>query len=166
MENIGINLPLLLAFLINFVILFVLLGIFLYKPALKMLDQRQAKIRESMEQTELIKQQAARAEEQVREQLESARKEGQTMIAQSAQMGEKLKGEARGEARREAELLIARAQDEIKRQSDEAINELRKEFVDIAITAAEKVIDETLDKSKHRHLIEEVLEKDTTFGKN
>lgn len=166
MENIGINLPLLLAFLINFVILFVLLGIFLYKPALKMLDQRQAKIRESMEQTELIKQQAARAEEQVREQLEAARKEGQTMIAQSAQMGEKLKGEARGEARREAELLIARAQDEIKRQSDETINELRKEFVDIAITAAEKVINKTLDKSKHHRLIEEVLEKDTTFGKN
>jgi len=79
-------------------------------------------------------------------------------LAQAAQMGERLKEEARGEARQEAEVIIARARTEIGRERDEAIEEVRRQFVDLAITAAEKVVNETLDRERHRRLIEEVLE--------
>ena len=41
--------------------------------------------------------------------------------------------------------------------------ELRQEFVDVAILAAERVINESLDKAKHRRLIEEVLEESATL---
>lgn len=163
MEGLGINLPILLAQVINFAILLILLYFAAYKPIIRMLDQRSAKIKESMEQTELIRQQAARTEEEVRVQLEAARKEGQNIIAQAIQIGDRLKEEAKKEARQEAESLIAKARTEIRRERDEAIDELRKEFVDVAVTAAEKVIKETLDKEKHRHLIEEVLKESTAF---
>jgi F0F1-type ATP synthase membrane subunit b/b' len=43
---------------------------------------------------------------------------------------------------------------------------LRREFVDISISAAEKVIKETLDKEKHRKLIEETLRESVTFKKS
>jgi F0F1-type ATP synthase membrane subunit b/b' len=43
---------------------------------------------------------------------------------------------------------------------------LRREFADIAISAAEKVIKETLDKEKHRKLIEETLQESATFKKS
>ena len=95
MEGIGINLPLLLAFVINFIILLVLLSVVLYKPVLKMLDERQAKIKESMDQAEQIRQQVAQTEDDIKSQLESARKEGQKIIAQAEQIGERLKNEAK-----------------------------------------------------------------------
>jgi len=38
--------------------------------------------------------------------------------------------------------------------------------VDISISAAEKVIKETLDKERHRRLIEETLEESATFKEN
>lgn len=163
MEGIGINLPLLIAFVVNFIILFGLLGLFLYKPVLKMLDERQARIKESMEQAEQIRQQTARSEEEIKEHLATARKEGQSIIDQATQMGERLKEEAKEGARREAESVIAKARTEIQRDRDKTIEELRKEFADIAILAAEKVINETLDEKKHRELIEEVLNESTTF---
>ena len=163
MEGIGINLPLLVAFVINFVILFALLSIVLYKPVLKMLDERQAKIKESLEQAEQIKGEVARSDEQIKANLEAAHKEGQALIAQAAQIGERLTEEAKGKARQEAESLIAKAQAEIGRERDKAIDELRKEFIDIAILAAEKVINETLDREKHRYLIDKVLDDSTTF---
>lgn len=163
MEGIGINLPLLLAFVINFVILLVLLIVVLYKPVLKMLDERQAKIKESMDQAEQIRQQVAQTEDDIKSQLESARKEGQKIIAQAEQIGERLKNEAKEEARLEAESLISKAQIELQRQRDKDIEELRKQFTDIAILAAEKVINETLDKEKHRKLIDEVLDGSATF---
>ena len=37
-------------------------------------------------------------------------------------------------------------------------------FVDLAILAAEKVINQSLDKKAHQRLIEEVLEESTTPG--
>jgi len=163
MEGIGINLPLLVAFVINFVILFGLLSIVLYKPVLKMLDERQAKIKESLEQAEQIKEEVARSDEQIKANLKTAHKEGQALIAQAAQIGERLTEEAKEKARQEAGSLIAKAHAEIGRERDKAIDELRKEFVDIAILAAEKMINETLDREKHRKLIDEVLDDSTTF---
>jgi len=163
MEGIGINLPLLVAFLVNFIILFTLLGVFLYKPVLKMLDERQTKIRESMEQAEKIRQETASSEEEIKAHLEKARKEGQAVIAQATQIGERMKEEAKDNARQEAESLIAKARTEIQRDRDKTIEELRAEFADIAILAAEKVIKETVDKKKHRKLIDEVLKESATF---
>ena len=163
MEELGINWQLLIAFVVNFLLLFILLSVFAYKPVLKMLDERQAKIKESLDQAEEVKQQTAEAEEKIKAQLDSARKEGQKIVAQSEQIAERLKTEAIDEARHEAESLIAKAQTEIQRQRDKDLDELRKQFADIAILAAEKVINETLDKEKHRKVISDVLDESNTL---
>lgn len=161
--KLGIDLPSLIAQIVNFLILLTLLYLFAYKPILRMLDERSKKIREGVEQADRIKGQAAQAEEQVKAQIEAGRKEGQAIIAQAAQMGERLKEEARQGARQEAESAMARARQEIQRERDEAFDRLRQEFAGLAITAAEKVIRETLDKEKHRRLIQEVLEESGTL---
>jgi F-type H+-transporting ATPase subunit b len=158
MPGIGINVPGLVAQLVCFLILFGLLTFLLYKPIRRILDERSERIRVSMEQAEQIKETMAKTEEQVKEQLDAARREGQNMLTQAGQMGERLREEARGQAKEDAEAIIARARTEIRRERDEAIEELRRQFVDLAIMAAEKVISETLDREKHRRLIEEVLE--------
>jgi len=163
LEGLGINLPTLLAQLINFIILLLLLYFAAYKPIIRMLDQRSAKIKESMEQAEAIRQKTAQTEEEIKAQLEAARKEGQAIIAQATQIGDRLKEEAKKEARQEAEFLITKARTEIERERDEIVDELRKEFVDVAVTAAEKVLKETLDKERHRRIIEEVLKESSTF---
>jgi len=118
-----------------------------------------------MEQAEKIRQETARSEEEIKAQLEKARKEGQGVITQATQIGERLKEEAKQGARQEAESLIAKARGEIQRERDKSIEELRAEFADIAILAAEKVIKETLDKKKHRKIIDEVLKESTSFKK-
>lgn len=165
MEGIGINIPLLIAFVVNFIILFALLSIVAYKPVLKILEDRQAKIKESMEQAEKIRQETARSEEEIKAHLEKARKEGQGVIAQATQIGERLKEEAKQSARQEAESLITKARSEIQREREKSIEELRAEFADIAILAAEKIINETLDKKKHRKIIDDVLKESTAFEK-
>jgi len=163
--GLGISWQGLLGQIINFVLLLVLLYFIGYRPIRKMLDERSNKIKEGIDQAELAKEAAARAEEEVQRRLDEARKDGQLMLAQAAEMGERLKAEAREEARREAEALIVRARAEIGMERDEAIDRLRQEFADLAILAAEKVINETLDKERHRRLIEEVLEESSTLRK-
>ena len=64
LESLGINWPSFVAQLINFAILLVLLIFFGYKPIRRMLDERSNRIKESMEQTETIKKEYARAKEE------------------------------------------------------------------------------------------------------
>jgi len=59
--------------------------------------------------------------------------------------------------------IVDRTRVELERERDKAIDDLRREFADTAILAAEKVINETLDKEKHKKLIEEALEESATF---
>ena len=166
LADLGINIPVLVAQIVNFAILFGLLYLFAYKPLMRMLDGRSQKIKESMEQAESMKEQAAHAEEEVKKQLEAASREGQERIARAARAGEEVKQKAQQEARQEAEALITRARTEIQRERDEAIGELREEFADLTILAAGKVIDRSLDKKTHLQLIDKVLEESSTLKKD
>ena len=165
LASLGINMPVLLAQIINVAVLFGLLYLVAYKPIMRMLDERSRKIKESMEQTEYIKQQAGRAEEEAAKRIEAAAKEGQEAITRALRTGEEIRQGAQQQARQEAEALIARARAEIQRERDEAIDDLRKEFADITILAAEKVIDRSLDKKAHRQIIDKVLEESKTLKK-
>jgi len=165
-EGLGINLPTLLAQIVNFGILFGLLYLVAYKPIMRMLDERSRKVKDSMEQTELIKQQAERAEGEVKKQLEAAGKEGMEIMARAMHTGEEMRQKAQQEARQDAETIITRARVEIRQERDGAIDELHKEFANLAIMAAEKVIEKSLDKQAHRQLIDKVLEESATLKKD
>ncbi|MFC2034595.1 F0F1 ATP synthase subunit B [Chloroflexota bacterium] len=164
-EGLGINVSTLLAQVVNFVILFGLLYLVAYKPVMRMLDERSGKIKESMEQTEYIKQQADQADVESKRQIETASKEGEEVIARAVRTGEEVRQQAQQEAKGEAESLITRARAEIQRERDDAIDELRGEVADLTILAAEKVIDRSLDKSVHRQLIDKTLAESTTLRK-
>lgn len=165
MEGLGINLPVLISQLVNFIILFALLYVVAYKPIMRMLDERSRKIKESMEQTEVIKEQAMHAEQEVKKQIEAASKQGQEVIARAMRTGDEIRQKAQEDAKQDAEALIARARLEIKAERDDAIDQLRREFADLTILAAGKVIDESLDKEAHKQLIEKVLKESTTLKK-
>ncbi len=164
-SSLGINWPTLIAQIVNFGILFALLYFFAFKRILKILDERSNKIKESIAQTELIRQQAAQAEEETRKKIEAASREGQEIVSRAVKAGEEVRVQAQQQARQDGEALIVRARGEIQQERDEAVGELRREFADLTITAAERVIEKTLDKKAHRELIENTLNELTTLGK-
>jgi F-type H+-transporting ATPase subunit b len=164
--SLGINLPLLVVFIINFIVLFVLLRIFLYKPVLKMLDERAKRTKEGMELAEATKKEYEQARVEVQKQIEKGRQEAQAIIAQTMQVGERLKEESRQEATKQAQVIVDRTRAELEAERDKIVGDLRREFVNISISAAEKVIKETLDKEKHRKLIEETLQESVVLKKS
>ena len=164
--SLGVNLPLLVVFVINFIVLIVLLRLFLYKPVLKMLDERGKRTAEAMEQAEATKKEYEQARVEVQKQIEKGRQEGQAIIAQAMQVGERLKEESRQEATKQAQTIVDRTRSELEAERGKIVDGLRREFADIAISAAEKVIKETLDKEKHRKLIEETLQESAILKKS
>lgn len=165
MDELGLNLPVLIAQLVNFFLLLVLLRIFLYKPVLEMLDRRAQRIREGVEAAEQSKEQASEAEAEVAKQIDEARQQSQALVAQAQEAASRIQEESRNQARQEAETLLERARNEIQLERDQAIAELRGEFADITVSAAEKVISQSLDRQAHQRLIDEALA-ESTFGDN
>lgn len=153
----GINLPSLIAQLVNFGILLAIMYFLVWPRLRETLDERRRRIQEGLEASARAQERAAQAEAEVQAQLEQARREGQNLIAQSQQIATRLQEEARQQAQQEAEALLARARNEIQLERDNAIADLRREFADLTIAAAEKVINQSLDRQAHRRLIEEVL---------
>jgi F-type H+-transporting ATPase subunit b len=164
--SLGINLPLLVVFVANFIVLLVMLRLFLYKPVMKVLDERAKRAREAIELAEATKKEYDQAKDEIQKQIEKGRQEAQAIIAQAMQVGERLKEESRQEATKQAQVIVDRARSELEAERDKLVGDLRREFVDISIAAAEKVIKETLDKEKHRKLIEETLQESVTLKKN
>jgi F-type H+-transporting ATPase subunit b len=163
--DIGINIPVLIAQLINFTALLVLLRLFVYKPVLKMLDERRARIQEGLSAAERGREQAAEANREAQAQIDAARRQGQEIVAQAQQVAQRLQEEGRNQAQVQAEALLERARGEIQLERDNAIAELRKEFADLTIAAAEKVIGQSLDRTAHQRLIEQALA-ESSFREN
>ena len=164
--SLGINLPLLVVFIVNFIVLLVLLRLFLYKPVMKVLDERAQRTKEAMDLAEATKKEYEQAKGEVQKQIEKGRQEAQAVITQAIQVGERLKEESRQETAKQTQVMIDRARSELEAERDKIVGDLRREFVDISISAAEKVIKETLDKEKHRKLIEETLQESGAFKKS
>jgi len=160
----GFNLPALIAQLINFVLLLIIFRLILYKPLLKILDERKKRIQEGLDASDEAKRRLSQTEREVAKELEKARQQGQEQIGQAQQIAARIQEEARQGARQEAEQLLARAKNEIDLQRDSAIAELRREFAGLTITAAERIIKEELDPEKHRRLIQEVLAEAPSAG--
>ena len=155
--SLGINLPILIAQLVNFTILLVVLRLVAWGPLIKMLDDRRERIRESLAAAEEMKSKAAESDRQLHDQIESARREGQALVAQAQEISARIQADARTQAQADAEVTLARARNEIQLERDSAIADLRKEFADLTIAAAEKVINQSLDRNAHRRLIDEAL---------
>src|SRR5437867_12110169 len=130
----GFNLPALIAQLINFLLLLLIFRVLLYKPLLKMLDERKQRIQEGLDASDEAKRRLSDTEQEVAKELDKARQEGQAQIAQAQQIAARIQEEARQQARVEGEKLLDRARGEIQLERDAAIASIRGEFADVTLT--------------------------------
>ena len=158
MEALGINLGYLISQIVNFTLLAVLLYFVAYKPILRMLDERSARIKQGLEDAEQASRRAAEMEQEFEQRLAEARKEGQEIVAQATQMSEKARQEILATAREEARAQVEKAKEEISRERELAMSELRQQVADLSLNISEKVIGEALDQQRQRDLIAEFLE--------
>ena len=158
MDKLGINLGYIVSQLVNFTLLIVLLYFVAYRPILRMLDERSAKIKKGLEDADTASRRAAEMEQEFERRMTEARKEGQEQVAQAAQMGEKVRQEILDKAREEARGLVDKAKEEIGRERDVAMGELRQQVAELSLAISQKVIGESLDEQAQRRLVARFLD--------
>ena len=74
-----------------------------------------------------------------------------------------MREELEEKAKQDAAQIIERAHEEIRLQREQLVQQLQSQFADLTIRAAERVISQSIDKSAHQRLIDEVLT-ESNFG--
>jgi F-type H+-transporting ATPase subunit b len=143
--------------LVAFLVFIWLLWKFAVGPIVKVLDERQDKIRESMASAERMQAELKQTQARNEEVLLEARREAQDILATARQNGEQLLTRAREEANTQAETYLTRAQETMRQETDQAREQLRQEVADIAVLAAGRIIRKELDPKAQAQLIEETL---------
>jgi F-type H+-transporting ATPase subunit b len=157
LEGLGINLGYLISQIINFLLLLVILRVFLYKPIVNMLDKRRETIRTDLEEAEAARSQAEAARQEYEKQLEEAREERRSMLAQAREQADKMREEILEKARGEARDLVTKTEEEMETLRRQAIAGAQGEIVELAMSAAGKVVGESLDEKAQRRLIQEFI---------
>jgi len=155
LEALGLNLGFLLSQIVNFVLLLLLLRMVLYKPILKMLDERRQRIAQSLEDAEKAAAARQKADEEYQRRIQEMARERERLMAEMtaeiASEREQLLVQARAEA--ETVLADARARADLERQR--MLKDLRGQVGALAIAAANKVVGEALDERRQQRLVEE-----------
>jgi F-type H+-transporting ATPase subunit b len=143
--------------LITFAIAVAVLWRFAFGPLQRIIDERSAQIRESIETAEATREEAARLLDEYQETLASVRAEAEEILARSRKAGESTKSEIVEEARKQAERTLEKAQQQIERDVRTALNELKGQIADLTVLATERVITKTLTEADQRRLLDEAL---------
>jgi len=141
----------------TFVVLVLVLSKYAWKPLLKALQEREDGIRQALEQADRARSEAAELSRQNEQNLVRAEEEYQRIIREGKALADKLREEIVVKARQQAQREIQQVKEEIQRDIDAAKQQLRVEVADLAIQAAGKILDETLDAQKHKKLVDNFL---------
>ena len=144
---------------ITFILLLLILKRLAWKPILSALSQRENAIKDSLEKAEKAKEEAQKILQKNQASIANAEEESKKIIEQSRNYADKLKDQMLKESKEQARKIIEDASSEIERKKEETFNELKTKVAEIAIQAAEKILDENLNKDSNKKLVDKYLDK-------
>ena len=143
--------------LIIFVLLCVILYKFAFPPLFAAVQAREKALEDAIEGAKRDRAEAAELLAQHRAQLEIGRGEAQKLIADGRAVSEKMRSDMMAQTKQQQEEMIEQARRVIEGEKTAAIASLRNEAVDLAIAGASRVIEQNLDSTNNRRIVETFL---------
>jgi F-type H+-transporting ATPase subunit b len=162
--QLGIDWVRLVLQIVNFLILLFLLQRLLFKPILRLMDNRATKIRESIDEAHRMQKLADEIREMNEKERDAAKREANEILDNARRMAEQYAASERERTANELELFKQRTMDDIELERQRAVADVRRVAVDLAILAAGKVIEQQLNPADHVKLVEQFLAEAQTGG--
>ena len=144
----------LIAQIVTFLILLFLMKRFVWKPFLKVLDDRRERIASEFKKIDDTKAEVNKIRCDYEARVASIEAEAKSKIEAAIEEAKKLAEEIRQGAREESEKIFAKAQDSIKAEVAKAEETLKDKIVNLTIDVAAKVIQEKLTVDDDKAIVE------------
>jgi F-type H+-transporting ATPase subunit b len=143
-----------LAQLVNFAIVAAILYFGVWKLMVRVLEARRERIARGLEDAQAAEQKLANAERDAQKLIDQRRGEANKLVEEARGRGEEQARVVLDEARREAESIRAKAVQEAENIKANALADVRPQIAQIAVAAAERVINQSLDENRARQIID------------
>ncbi|HEY5564078.1 MAG TPA: F0F1 ATP synthase subunit B [Rhodothermia bacterium] len=140
--------------LLVFLIVAFILKRYAWGPITSALENRQKTIDESIKRAEIALAEARQISEDNERARREAEADAQRVLREAREAADALRSEEVERTRDQIRGMQEAARVEIEREKQGALDELRTEVAELAIKAAEKLLQENLDAPKNRRLVE------------
>lgn len=159
MEALGVNIGYLIMQILIITIMMLLMKGLVYKPILRVLDERKARIAKGLEDSRQAAIARDNADVEAKKILDTARQEAakirQDAVAQADETAKVIEAKANEEARD----IVAGAAESGEEERNRILSELRGQVAAISIAAANKLVGESLDEKRQHVLITDFFSK-------
>jgi F-type H+-transporting ATPase subunit b len=143
--------------IISFAILFFLLSKFAFPRILSTLDERERRIRETIEAAERQRAEAERRMAEYEIKMKAAEKAAEALVEQAKLRAQHLLEENERRLTQEAERIRTSTAREIDQERRRALEDVRAYATELALRVAEKLVERSLTDADHKRLAEETL---------
>ena len=158
-EFLNVNFFTALFTLVNTIGLFLVLKVYLWKPVMKMITDRQKEIDDMYETAGQEQQQALALRQEYEQKLEEANKTGERLVKEAVARGQMRSEEILRQANAEADALLRKAEADIQREKKKAVNDAKNEIAGLAVDIAEKVVEQNMDTQDHAALVDRFIDR-------
>lgn len=153
LQNFGFEPVLFAAQIVNFLILAFIFKKYLYKPILKVLAERKAKITQSLEDAQKAKDALEEADAKRDEIIKKASTESQKIIEEAKTGAEELKNEILAKSRVDGEKIIKDAREQIDTEMQKAVSEVKSMAIDLSQKVLERALSELFTKGEKEKIL-------------
>lgn len=156
-NDFGIQPVLLAAQVVNFLILLFILNKLLYKPILKILNDRQSKIEKSLKQAEQIEKTLLKTEEDKEKILAKATDEAKHIIDEATKSANQIIAQSHQKAAADVEDILQKGQETLKLERIKIENEIKANLSQIVALSLEKITGQILSDKDQKKLLDKSL---------
>ena len=156
-EFLNINFFTALFTLFNFIAVFLVLKHFLFKPVMKIIQDRQDEIDHIYEDADKAKESAEALQAEYQQKLQAATQTSEQIVKEAILRGQNKEEEIVRQAKNEASAILDKAAADISQEKKKALNEAKDEISNMAMAIAEKVVGRQLNSDDQSKLIDEFI---------
>lgn len=152
-----LDVGLFIAQLVNFSIVFMVLYWFAFKPLVKIMADRSAKIDQSLKDAAEIGKRLTLTTQEREAVIVAAKKQANLIIEEADKRGEERRSELLKQAKEDIGQVINNEKVKLLREKAETLKEIKKEVAELVILTVEKLLNEKMTSDKDRELIKKLL---------
>jgi F-type H+-transporting ATPase subunit b len=157
LSKVGFDWQVALANFVNFVIIFLVLKKFAFGPILKIINERQHKINQGLEEAEKARTNLLMSEETGKEYITNAKKDANSIIIEARQKGDNIISELKNEAIELKSNIIKEGEQQVENKKNSLRKELEVETSEIIVNGIEKILKNKLTREQEQNYIESFL---------
>lgn len=158
LDIISVNIWSILISLANLLILFLVMKKFLFKPVMKIMNERQNQVTAIYADAENDRQAAADMKQEYETRMAAAREEADGLVRNAVQTAQRKSDAIVNEAKDQAAHLKQKAETEIQQEKKQMLDDVRTEISDLAVSIASRIMEREVNAQDHADFVDQFIQ--------